>query len=128
MEPNFISFNCRGLANPLKLTSLISKLNVNQDVIGFQETKINQLPNMHLNILQSHNASYYTQPCDKNRSGGLVTIHPKNAYSKLIFQNENFQIALIKKEQKTRVFINLYLRPSLKLTQISQVLDEIESF
>ena len=38
--PNIVSFNCRGLGNPLKLTSLIANTDINNDVIAIQETKL----------------------------------------------------------------------------------------
>ena len=82
---------------------------------------------MHLRILQSHDASYQTQSCSKNRSGALVRLGPKNSYSKLIFRKENFRIVFIKIGEKTMSFINLYLRTSRKPAQIRQILDELEN-
>ena len=92
MELNFVSFICRGLANPLKLTSLVSNLNHKQDLIEVQETKIIHLPRTLLTNLQNYDASCYTQLCSKNRSACLITAFTRSLNSQLIFQKENLQL------------------------------------
>ena len=124
MSFNFVSYNCRGLANPLKLTNLITKLNPNEDVIGKFEIKINRLSRNHLSILQSYDASCNMQFCSKDRSHCSLTIRWKNFT--LIFQNRNLHFIHIENEKAMPTFFNLHLCPSLKMAKTRRACKLIE--
>ena len=115
--PNIVSFNCRGLGNPLKLTSLIANTDINNDVIAIQETKMKKLKKKHLKILESYDLNYVISPCDKSKAGGLLLLFKAKHNVELVTQNKSFQIIKMSNQATETKMANVFNMPQLEYKQ-----------
>ena len=79
---NVFSLNCRGLKDHRRLQIIVNQcIRKHSDLdnlcICLQETKISNITNNHLKILEHYHLSYKFYPSD-GQSGGLITIFPAN--------------------------------------------------
>ena len=124
--PNIVSFNCRGLGNPLKLTSLIANTDINNDVIAIQETKMKKLKKKHLKILESYDLNYVISPCDKSKAGGLLLLFKAKHNVELVTQNKSFQIIKMSNQATETKMANVYICPSWSISKINEELEDLK--
>lgn len=123
----FYTFNCRGIANHLKLLGILKDLkrkNYNSDyVIALQETKIHVLSSKHKAILCNYRLNHLIQPCGQNNSGGLILLYPIGWTVQCFHQSD--MVLALKEEKSGHIFCSIYLNPISKVNEVSSELGDL---
>ena len=111
---NVFSLNCRGLKDHRRLQIIMNQcIRKHSDLdnlcICLQETKISNVTNHHLKILEHYHLTYKFFPSD-GQSGGLMTIFPAN-YVPLNTHKSSNMIS-IHFSQHNVTLTNTYIRPT----------------
>ena len=111
---NVFSLNCRGLKDHRRLQTIVNNcIRKHSDLdnlcICLQETKISNVTNHHLKILEYYHLTYKFFPSD-GQSGGLMTIFPANYV--LLNTHKSSNTISLHFSQHNVTLTNTYIRPT----------------
>ena len=111
---NVFSFNCRGLKDHRRLQTIVNQcLQKQSDLdnlsICLHETKITNITNNHLKILEHYHLSYHIYPSE-GQSGGLLTIFPEKY--KMLNMHKSSNTISIHFSQHNFTLTNTYIKPT----------------
>ena len=129
-ETNVFSLNCRGLKDHGRLQIIVNQCLKHSDLdnlcICLHETKITNITNNHLKILEHYHLSYNKYPSE-GQSGGLLTIFPENYI--LLNTHKSSNTKSLQFSQHNFTLTNTYIKPTdYHLQQFLSVILAIENF